>query len=272
MIMQKKLLLALLLTLQLPWWLGACTTTGPAPGRGSGSVEQAVSRQTPNTDAQRRAKLHVELGILYLNGGRMEVALEEARIAAEADPGYAPAYSLMGLVYMGLRENERAEQSFRRALSLARGDPEINNDYGWFLCRTGRMRESLDFFEVAINHPLFVSPGRALTNAGVCASLAADDRLAEDYLLRALRADRSNAAALYWLADIAYRGGRLNDARTRIGELHGIDDPTPASAWLGLRIERKLGNRDGEMRYQGILGNRFRDSDEYAKMSRGEFQ
>lgn len=251
--------------------LAGCTTTGSDQIAAAGSVDQAVSRQTPTTDAQRRAKVHTELGMLYLREGRHEVALEEARIAIESESGYAPAHNLRGMVYMALGQNERAEQGFRQALNLAKGDPEINNDYGWFLCQTGKPKESLPFFQAAIGNPLYQTPGRALTNAGFCAMKGKDDRQAEEYLLRALRADRNSPTALYWLADIAYRSNRLADARQRMNELHALVEPNALSAWLGLRIERKLGDRGGEARYQGVLRSKYRDSDEYMKMSRGEF-
>jgi type IV pilus assembly protein PilF len=260
------------LSFLLVFLLAGCTATSPDEIADAGSVEQAVSRQTPTSDFQKRAKIHSELGMVYLYEGRYEVALEEARIAIEADGGYAPAYNLRALTYMALMKNELAEESFRQALSLARGDPEINNDFGWFLCQTGKAKESIAYFRVAIGNPLFKSPGKALMNAGLCSLTFQDDRKAEEYLLRAYRIDRKNATALYWLADIAYRGNRLADARQRIDDLHALVEPRAATAWLALRIERKLGNRDGEARYMGILSRKYRDSDEYMKMSRGEFE
>lgn len=258
-------------TMLLMGLLAGCATTGPGEIAAAGSVEQAVSRQTETNDARQRAKVHSELGLMYLLEGRHEVSLEEARIAIEADGSYAPGHNLMALNYMALRQNARADESFRRALSLARGDPEINNDYGWFLCQTGKPKESIDFFRVAFGNPLFQMPGKALTNAGLCSLLIGEDRQAEEYLLRALRLDRSNTAVLYVLADIAYRGNRLTDARQRLNDLHAKAEPSAQTAWLGLRIERKLGDREGEARYMGIL-RRYRDSDEYMKMSRGEFE
>lgn len=261
-----------LYTILLAGLLAACTTTGPAEIAAAGSVDQAVSRQTITNEARKRAKVHTELGMVYLLDGRHEVALEEARIALDADGSYAPAYNLMGLTYMALRQNARADESFRQALSQARGDPEINNDYGWFLCQTGKAKESIPHFRVTISNPLYQSPGKALTNAGLCSLLINEDRQAEEYLLRALRLDRANTPALFWLADIAYRGNRLTDARARINEVHTLMEPTAQTAWLGLRIERKLGNREGEARYMGILRSKYRDSEEYMKMSRGEYQ
>lgn len=235
------------------------------------SVEQAMSSQTAKTDDRQRAKVHTELGRLYFRNGRFDVALEEAKNAVEAENAYAPAHDLMGLIYMALRKNDLSEQAFRRAISLGNSDPEINNDLGWFLCQTGRARESMRHFAIAINNPLYQSPGNALTNAGLCSLLLKEDRQAEEYLLRALRIDKGNANALFWLGDIAYRGNRLEDARQRLKDLHALLEPTAESAWLALRIDRKLGDREGEAHYTGIMRRKYRDSSEYLKLSRGEF-
>jgi len=235
------------------------------------NVDQAVSRQTATSDEGKRAKVHTELGRLYLQEGSYEVALERARVAIDAEGGYAPAHNLMALVYMALRRNQLAEHSFRRALQLAPGDPEINNDYGWFLCQTGKAKDSITHFRVAIGNPLYQAHGKALTNAGLCSLVIKDDRQAEEYLIRAVRMDRANLTALYWLADIAYRGNRLVEARQIVKDLHARLEPTPESAWLALRIERKLGDREAEARFTGILHRRYRDSPEQQKLSRGEF-
>ncbi len=263
----RKLSLLPIILLSL---LMGCVSSGPRDS-GTGNVEQAVSRQTSNSDVRQRAKVHTELGRLYLLEGRYEVALEEARVAADAESGYAPAHNLMGLVYMALRRNELAEQSFHQALQLASGDPEINNDYGWFLCQSGRAKESIPYFRMSVGNPLYQAPGRALTNAGVCSLLIKEDAQAEDYLSRALRLDRANVSALYWLADIAYRSNRLLDARQKLKDLHVVIEPTAESSWLALRVEHKLGDREGEARMTGILRRKYRDSPEHQKLSRGEF-
>lgn len=249
--------------------LAACNSN-PATTRAD-NVEQSVARQTPTSDARQRAKVHAELGALYLQDGRHEVALEEARTAIEADADYAPAHSLLGLIYMSLRKSELAEKSLRRALQLAPGDPEINNNYGWYLCQNNRVRESYGYFQTALGNPLYQTPAKALTNLGVCALMDKDERKGEEYLLRALRADRNNLRAMYLLAEITYQGNRLVDARQWMKDLHAKLEPTAESAWLALRIERKLGDREGEARYTGILRRKYRDSLEYQKLSRGEF-
>lgn len=251
----------------------ACTSHQPREdAAASGPVEAAVSRQTAGSDERQRAKAHTELGRRYLFDGGFEVALDEARIAIEIESAYAPAHNLRGLVYMALRRNDLAETSFREALRLAPNDPEINNDYGWFLCRSQRSRESLAYFRVAIGNPLYQSLGTSLINAGLCAVAAKEDRQAQEYFLRALQSDRGNLTALYWLADIAYRDNRPMEARLRLKDLHAqMTEPTAASTWLALRVERKLGDRENEARLTGQLRRKHRDSEEYLKLMRGEF-
>lgn len=249
--------------------LGAC---GGGAAVQQGTSEQAVSQQMSTNDAQHRAKVHTELGSLYLQNGRFGVAQEEGRIAIAADSGYAPGYNLLGLVHMNLQENGAAEENFQKALRLAPGDPEINNNYGWFLCQTNRERQSVDYFLAAIKNPLYTTPSKPLTALGLCYLKMREDKLAEDFLLKALRDDGSNAQALYWLSDIYYRKGRYHDARRGVGELHRIMEPNPESAWLALRIERKIGDREGEARYSAQLRRRFQGSPEYQKMMQGQYE
>jgi type IV pilus assembly protein PilF len=251
--------------------LGACTASGgPRPG---GVSEQAVSKQSTRDDAAKdRARIHTELGSLYMQDGNLAIALEEARIALASDSGYAPAYNLVALVHMNLQENPAAEENFRKALSLAQGDPEINNNYGWFLCQTGREQDSLQYFLNAIKNPYYTTPAKPYTNAGLCAIRLNNDKLAEDYLVRAIRSDPRTPIAYYWLADIQFRTNRLHEARSRIADLHRIVEPNAESAWLALRIERKLGDREGEARFAGQLRRRFQGSPEHQKLMQGQYE
>jgi type IV pilus assembly protein PilF len=235
------------------------------------SAEQSVSTQTATTDVRQRAKVHTELGLIYLQDNRPTVALEEAKIALDAESGYAPAYNLLGLIYMQLRQNDQAESNFRRALSLASGDPEINTNYGWFLCQTGRVNESFAYFNLALRNPLYQTPAKALSNAGVCYMMNKDDLNGESYLFRSLKLDPTNLRAYYLLADISYRAKRYEDARDWLKQLHTQIEPTSETAWLALKIDRKLGNRDGEANNTAILRRKYRDTTEYQQMLRGEF-
>jgi type IV pilus assembly protein PilF len=223
-------------------------------------------------DPRNRAKLHTELGALYFQDGNMTVALDELRIALEADSSYAPAYNVRGLVYRYLRELEQAESDFKRALSLADGDPEINNNYGWFLCQIGREKESISYFQRAIRNSLYQTPERALLNAGQCSQKMGESKAAEDFFDRALRLSRKNPQALLQLATINYQRNNLVLAKSLLAELLRQTEPNAAVLWLALRIERRLNDRTAEASYTHQLRRKFPDSTEYQELLKGHFE
>lgn len=236
------------------------------------SMQGPVSQQVAVGDARQRAKAHVELGMEYLGSRRLSVALDEARHAIAADSSYPMSYNLLALVDMYLKENRGAEENFQRALSLAPGDPEINNNYGWFLCQSEREQQSIPYFVTASNAQLYSTPTKPLTNAGICSLGMKDDKGAESFLLKALREDSSNIDAQFLLADICYRNGRLDEARARLNDIHRRGEPSAQTAWLGLRVARKLDDRDGENRYVSEIRRRFHDTREYQLLMQGQFE
>ena len=219
-----------------------------------------------------RAKAHTELGMAYLQGGRMAVALDEATAAIEADSKYAPAYNLAGLVHMFLRETDKAREYFERALKLAPSDSEINVNYGWLLCQTGHEKDSFQYFMKAVKNPLYQTSTKAFFNAGICALKIDDQALAEDYFVNAVMADRNNTQALYRLAEIKYRANNLYDAKRFVSAVLDKVQDDAAPVWLALRVERKLGNRQAEQDFATQLRRKFQGSPEYQAMIQGRFE
>lgn len=236
------------------------------------AAEVPVSEQTATGDAEQRAKVHTELGTLYYQAGNMGVALQEARVALESDVNYAPAYNLLALVHMLLRENELAQSNFERAIRLAPGDPEIANNYGWFLCQNGREREAIQYFLTAVKNPHYKTPTRPYTNAGLCSLRLKDDQAAEEYFRRAAAADGSNTTSLYQLADIAYRRGDYSKAKEFLGEVHRMNEPNAESLWLAVRIERKLGDRQSEAGFSSQLRRKFAGTPEHRALMQGKYE
>jgi type IV pilus assembly protein PilF len=223
------------------------------------------------TDGRNRAKVHAELGALYYGRGNMAIALEELRIAAAADANYPLTYSLFGLVYMELRENQLAQSNFERALRLSPTDPDINHNYGWFLCQTSRENESIKYFLQAVRNPLYPQPWRSYSAAGVCSMRTNNLKEAEDFFQRALRQEPDEPGSLLQLGQIRYRQGGMEEARKLVGRYNRIVEPTAESLWLALRVERKLGERAAESSYANQLRRRFAASREYQQLQRGEY-
>jgi type IV pilus assembly protein PilF len=222
-------------------------------------------------DPRNRARLHTELAGLYYSRGNMNVALEELRIATAADPNYALAYGMFGMIYMDLKENTLAEQNFDRALRLAPNEPDLNHNYGWYLCQTKREPESIKYFLQAIRNPLYPTPWRSYSAAGVCSLRAKNVKDADEFFQRALKIEPDEPNALLQLGEIRYGQGRMEDARTLVGRYNKLVTPSAESLWLALRIERKTGMRAAEQTFATQLRRRFPASDEFRKMQRGAY-
>jgi len=222
-------------------------------------------------EPRNRAKLHTELASLYFSRGSMAVALDELRIASAADPTYSPTHGMFGLVYMELRENRLAEQSFQNGLRLSPQDPDLNHNYGWFLCQTGREADSIKFFLIALRNPLYVTPWRSHSAAGTCSMRYGQLKDAEEFFERALKLEPDELASLLQLGQIRYGQNRLEEARKLAQRFNKLVEPTPESLWLALRVERKLGERVAEAGFANQLRRRHAGSREYQLLQRAEY-
>jgi type IV pilus assembly protein PilF len=251
--------------------LSGCASTTAADRETAESNANALPDSENESDTRRRARLRTELAAGYYGQRNTQVALEELRQAVAIDPTYAPAHGLLGLILMDLGDAVRAEASFNRALSLAPNDSELNNNFGWFLCQTNRVGRSFEFFQRAARNPLYRTPSRPWHNAGICALRQKDEAAAEDYFQKALQADPNNPVALFNLAEIYLKRKELDRAQRLSQMLLRGYEPNAQTLWLGLRIERALGNQDNEASLATQLRRRFPAAPETTLLMNGRF-
>jgi len=245
--------------------LAACAAKPSEPDHDTGTLIGEVG------DPRNRAKLHTELASMYYSNGNLGVALEELRAAAKADANYAPAYGMYGLVYMQMKDQTRAEESFERALRLAPSDADINHNYGWFLCQTGREPASVKYFLQAIRNPLYAVPWRSYSAAGVCTMKMNQLKDAEAFFERALKLEPDEPASLVGLGQIRYRQGNIGEARKLVTRYNKVVTPTSESLWLAVRVERRMGERLQEQAFANQLRRRYPDSREFQALQRGQY-
>ena len=252
--------------------LAGCAGREPAPAAAVAVAPPPAppAARAPEVSTQQRSQLHTDLATGYYERGQMRVALDELGEAVKLDPMNARAYNIYGLVYSMLREDAKAVSSFERALALAPTDSDIHHNWGWYLCNHGKPREAVAEFETALRNPLYRTPEIALVNAGRCAASYGDVKAAEGYYRRALAAAPSDANAAYGLALLAYKGARYQDARTYIKGATAGATPAPEALYLGMCIERNLGDRQAELSYVMQLRNRYPDAAETRAISSGQ--
>ena len=249
-----------------------------------GTLAACIQQQVETTSIQpqdtvvkpatgpKRAKIHTELAAGYYERGQMGIALDELKEALHADSNYAPAYNVTGLVYMQLRENDEAERNFRRALEIDPLDSDTNNNYGWFLCQSKREDESIKYFLTALKNPLYATPEKSYVNAGICMRQKGDEQAAVEYFGKALQLRPDEPQALSNMADISYKRHQYSEANAYLVRYMRVAAPTAETLWLGVRTERKLGNRDAEASYALQLRKKYPGSDEVRALENGQFE
>lgn len=234
--------------------------------------EGGVANTQLDSESRQRARAFTDLANAYFARAQYKIALDELRKAITSDNRFGPAYNIYGLIYMELTEDKLAEENFRRALELDRSDSEARNNYGWFLCTRGRYDEGLEQFAVALRNPLYPQPERAMANAGLCAEMKGDLALAEANLLKSLKLQPDNPNTVLKLAGLNFRQGRLMETQRLLGRHAELAPPTAESLWLGVRLERKLGDRAQEAAYGLQLRKRFPDSNEARLLLTGQYE
>lgn len=229
----------------------------------------AAQQAREAASSRESARIHTELGAGYYQQDQMGVALEEFTEATKIDPGYALAYNGLGLVYGRLGEDAKADASFKKSLQLEPGNPESHNNYGTFLCSRNRIDESIVQFNDAVKDPLYATPGMAYLNAGICSLKKKDEKNAEVYLQKALQIQPLMHQAAYQLALIQFNRGEHEQARKSLVNAL-VSNPTADMLWLGIRIERLLGDKDAEASYAMLLRRKYPNSEQTKALLSGQ--
>lgn len=249
--------------------LAGCETTTTVNGK-TVTVSEATPRLT-ETEAKRRAEIRLQLASTYYSQRQFAVAIDEAKQALNLNPNATSAYGLLGLIYMDLDDRAQAEANFSRALKMEPDNPEINNNYGWFLCRTGREKASIEYFLRASGNKLYATPALPLQNAGVCMMQIRDYKEAEAYLRQSFERDATSAVVKYQLARLYLATRQLDRANFYFSLLERGVEPSAETLWLGLRIARAQGDVPAERSYSEQLRRRFPNSNEASLLRRGVF-
>ena len=239
---------------------GGCTSTVTTPAPNAIPTTPPPPVVIKEAPLPVRANLRAELAAGYYERGQMDVALQELAEAVKLDPTNPKIYNIYGLVYATLGQDADAASNFRKALALAPNDSEFRQNWGWYLCTHNQARESIPEFELAARNPLYKTPEIALINAGRCAESLGENKQAEIFFRRALSLSPNNAQASFSLSQIAYKEGRLPEARALMKPVMQQTSPPPEALALGMCIERKLGDRSAEASYYSQLKNRYPDS------------
>ncbi len=247
--------------------LSACASTG---GDAGGNKKDIVT-ESDEPETRKRARLRLELASGYFNEGKTTVALDEIKQALVNDPNFGDAFNLRGLIYMRLNDMRLAEDSFRRALALNSRDANAAHNFGWMLCQQQRFPESFALFKQAMSVPLYGEQSKTLMAQGLCELAAGQKGDAERTLARAYELDAANPIVGYNLSVLLYDRADYARAQFYIRRLNNGEYANAETLWLGMKVERRLGDSVALQQLAGQLKRRFPQSRELVSYEKGAF-
>jgi len=240
--------------LPLVFMLGACT-----------SQEYIAPR-----DLERASELNAQLGLGYMNEGQFQRAKGKLDKALKFNPDNANAYHYMAELYRRLREFDKAEENYKKAMSLAPSDMNIQNNYGVYLCERGLYDRAYQHFKKIIANPLYAARANAYENIGLCAMREGKLQRAEKSFKAALAINSKMPKSLLQMAQLSFDKGRIREAYRFYSRYIAISPQSPESLWIGILLERERGNKDTVASYKILLKGKYPDSEEAKRLRRLE--
>lgn len=261
----------------LSWVMAACVAGGlwgcaVTPSDGAKGELRDLKTASDQTDADRRARVRLELAAAYFAEGRTSIALDEVKQALVARPDLPEAFNLRGLIYAALNEPRLAEDSFQRALRLAPRDGAVMHNYAWFLCQSRRHDDAEAMFQKALAEPQYAETLRTMLARGVC--LVRADRLvpAQEVLSRAYELDPANPFTGYHLSEVLFLRGEFDRADFYLQRVHAQSvTASPRSLWLAVRLAHRRADEAGVRFWGQRLRERFPQAPESLWFEQGRF-
>ena len=246
-----------------------CASKMDGVSMGGGRSEMVTDSDEP--EVRRRARIRLELAVGYFEQGQTTIALDELKQSLATDPEYAEAYSLRGLIYMRLNDFRFAEESFKKAIALNPQDSSVVHNLGWLMCLQARYPESFGLFSKALSNPQYGERAKTYRALGLCQLRAGLRGEAEASLLKSHEFDAANPVTAFNLALLMFQRGDFVRAQFYARRLNNSEMANAESLWLGVKVERRMENRDAMLQLAAQLMKRFPQSNEAAAYQRGSF-
>ncbi len=206
------------------------------------------------------ASQYYELGARYYKNGSYGLAKERLKRAIELDPKMGNAHTTLALTYEQLDNSRLASEHFNQGVRVAPKSNFALNAYAGYLCRQRRFDEAVKQFDRALKIPENDNRHVIMTNAGACMTQKADYQRAEKYFRDALQEKPSYVEALLQLAALKYKIGDNLHARAFLQRFLARNKASAATLYLGIQIEKDLGDDRASTDYGNQLLRDFPNS------------
>lgn len=259
-------LLGMALALLLAGGLSGCAAGGP-----SATATPETFTESDEPEARKRATNRLKLAVLYFQDGKYNFALDEIKQAILTDPNWFEPYGMRALIQMQTGDYPQSEASFQKALSINPNSSDLKHNYGFLLCKMKRPEQAMKLFGAALADPAYGQRAKTWAEQGRCQLANGQKTEAEASFMRSYELDAGNASTGYNLATLLFQRGELVRAQFYARRVNNGERASAESLWLGIKIERNLGNRDAQLQLEAQLRKRYSQSREAMALERGAF-
>lgn len=169
------------------------------------------------------ANAHYQLGISYLNEGKIQMAYVEFQKAIELNPDDKEVLNALGVVYLEFDNLPKAEESFLKAIKVDSNYSEAHINLGATYGKMERWSDAINLFKVAIKNPLYKKPELAYNGLGdAYYRLGRIDEAIDSYR-EAIKRAQDFYRPYYGLALCYNAKGRYGDAASAITRAIEVD-------------------------------------------------
>ncbi len=221
-----------------------------------------TSDQPWKKDDTAAADANMQLSINAMRQNNLSEAKAKIDKALAENPKNAAVRFVAGRLYERINELHKADSFYSDAISIEPHNGDFVNGYAAFLCAQKNYLKGEKLALKAADDPLYKSPYMALFNAGQCAIDEGSPNKAEEYFRRALKLQPNFTPALLHMAELELKAANYLSARAFLERYQQYAPESAASLWLGVRIERGMGNTAAAQNYARRLKEEFATSDE----------
>lgn len=225
-------------------------------------VEGETLPEPQSREEQSRAG--VELGLAHLRNGDRQSAKRPLLHALELDPRSPEVHHALALMYAGDLEHGLAYTHYSRAIALDSGYTQARNNFGAYLQGRGHFEEAITHLETAASDTLYPRRFLVFENLGLAYLSVGRPYEAEEAFRRALNLNPRLIRSQLELAELYFDAGNIESSYEHFQQFNALNErPNARALWLGIRLQRLLGNRDAVASYALQLRNIFPASEEY---------
>ena len=237
----------------------------------SGCVTTTPATRLGEKDPAKAVQLRTQLAAEYIRTGELDKAKQELDQALTTDSRSVEANLMMGVLLQqeGSPTNmAKAEEYFKRAISIDGSHAQARNNYGAYLYLRDRYPEAIAQFKVAGATLGYTQRYAALENLGRTYLKVGDNANAEQAFTQALQANRDSLISRLELSELLYFQQRF----TLAGQMYedyirytGQASQGARALWIGLRLARSRHDNLGMQVLANQLRAQFPDSQEYKR-------